>query len=181
MPLLTRFWKVTRKHLCQNLLFNEVTGFAWNFIKKGTLAQTFFCEFCKILKVAFSLSKTICVICLIESPLKMMKNDFYFVLKVLFRFKIFKGYLRYKMLTSQNVSSEAQIKIFLFRRKIIFRYQDIQIFVFLTVPWFTKSVRSQWVLVHETRCIFKYILWTTIHEVIKLGQLIDIGKGNNLQ
>ena len=155
MPLITPFWKVTRKHLCQNLLFNEVAGFAWNFIKKGTLAQIFFCEFCKILKVAFSPSKTICVICLIESPLKMMKNDFYFVLKVLFRFKIFKGYLRYKMITSQNVSSEAQIKIFLFRRQVMFCSQDIQVYVLLTISWFTESVTSWWVLVLEIRCVFE--------------------------
>ena len=34
--------------------------------------------------------KKICIICLIESPLKMMKNGFYFILKTLFLFKIFK-------------------------------------------------------------------------------------------
>ena len=34
--------------------------------------------------------KKICIICLIESPLKMMKNGFYFILKALFLFKIFK-------------------------------------------------------------------------------------------
>ena len=37
----------------------------------------------------------------------------------------------------------------------MFRSQDIQVFVFLTIPWFTKSVASRWV--HETRCIFEYI------------------------
>ena len=47
---------------------------------------------------------------------------------------IVKGYLRYKTITSQNVPSEAQIKNFLFRRKIMFRSQDIQVFVFLTIP-----------------------------------------------
>ena len=47
---------------------------------------------------------------------------------------LFKGYLRYKTITSQNVPSEAQIKNFLFRRKIMFRSQDIQVFVFLTIP-----------------------------------------------
>ena len=46
---------------------------------------------------------------------------------------IVKGYLRYKTITSQNVRSEAQIKNFLFRRKIMFRSQDIQVFVFLTI------------------------------------------------
>ena len=42
------------------------------------------------LKVGLSPSKKICVICLIESPLKMMKNAFYFVLKALFVLKVFK-------------------------------------------------------------------------------------------
>ena len=46
----------------------------------------------------------------------------------------FKGYLCYKTITSQNVSSEAQVKYFLFRRKVMFHSQDIQVFVFLTVP-----------------------------------------------
>ena len=43
-----------------------------------------------LLKAGLSPSKTICVICFIESPLKMMKNAFYFILKALFVFKIFK-------------------------------------------------------------------------------------------
>ena len=34
--------------------------------------------------------KKICVICLIESPLKLMKNAFYFILKALLVPKIFK-------------------------------------------------------------------------------------------
>ena len=41
-------------------------------------------------KVGLSLSKNICVICLIESPLKLMKNAFYFILKAPFVLKIFK-------------------------------------------------------------------------------------------
>ena len=40
-------------------------------------------------KVGLSPSKKICVICLIESPLKMMKNAFYFILKALFVLKLF--------------------------------------------------------------------------------------------
>ena len=46
------------------------------------------------IKVGLSPSKKICVICLIESPLKMMKNAFYFILKSLFVLKIFKFLLR---------------------------------------------------------------------------------------
>ena len=37
----------------------------------------------------------------------------------------FKGYLRYKTITSQNEPSKALIKNLLFRRKIMFRSQDI--------------------------------------------------------
>ena len=72
-----------------------------------------------------------------------------------------------------------RLRIFLFHRKIMFHSQDIQVFVFLTIPWFTKSVTSQWVLVHETKCIFENIFWTTNHEATKLGQLIDISKDHN--
>ena len=67
--------------------------------------------------------------------------------------------------------------IFLVHRKVKFRSQDIQVFVFL--PWLTKSVTSWWVLIHETGCIFEYIFWTTGHDVTKLGHLINISKGNN--
>ena len=41
-------------------------------------------------KVGLSPSKKICATCLIESPLKMMKNAFYFILKALLVLKIFK-------------------------------------------------------------------------------------------
>ena len=42
------------------------------------------------LKVGLSPSKKNCVISFIESPLKVMKNVFYFVLKSLLFFKLFK-------------------------------------------------------------------------------------------
>ena len=42
------------------------------------------------IKVGLPPSKKNCVICFIESPLKMMKNAFYFILKALFFLKIFK-------------------------------------------------------------------------------------------
>ena len=63
----------------------------------------------------------------------------------------------------------------------MFRYQDIQDFVFLTIPWFSKSVTSWWVLAQETGSIFEDIFWTTTHEVTKLGQLIDTSKGKYFQ
>ena len=36
------FAKFTGKYMCQSLFFNKVPG-RWNFIKKETLAQVFFC------------------------------------------------------------------------------------------------------------------------------------------
>ena len=41
-------------------------------------------------KIGILLSKNICVICFIESPLQMMKSAFYFILKAYFVLKIFK-------------------------------------------------------------------------------------------
>ena len=74
-----------------------------------------------------------------------------------------------------------RLRIFLFRRKIMFLSQYIQVYVFSTIPWFAESLMSQWVLVHETRCTFEYVFWTTTHEVTKLGQFIDISKDNDFQ
>ena len=37
----------------------------------------------------------------------------------------------YKTITSQNVSSEAQVKFFFIYRKVMFHSQDIQIFLYL--------------------------------------------------
>ena len=51
----------------------------------------------------------------------------------------FKGYLRYKTITSQNVSSEAQVIIFLFRRKVMFLIKDIQFFVSLAIPYLANQ------------------------------------------
>ena len=45
-------------------------------------------------------------------------------------------------------------RLWIFRRKVMFHSQHIQVFIFLTIPWFTKPVTSWWVLVHETGCIF---------------------------
>ena len=93
--------------------------------------------------------------CIIYRPLKHQKKA---------KNSYSKDYLHYKTITSQNVSSEAQVKnFFLLCRKVMFYSQDIQVFVFLTIPWFIKSMTSWWVLVHETGCVFEYIFWTTTH------------------
>ena len=71
------------------------------------------------------------------------------------RRSVLKGYLHYKTITSQNV---LRLRIFLFHRKVIFRSRDLQVFVFLTIPWFIKSVTPWWILVHETVQFWIYIL-----------------------
>ena len=55
--------------------------------------------------------------------------------------------------------------------------QDIQVFVFLTIPWWQNLWRHD--EYYETKYIFEYIFWITTHEVTKLGQLIDINQSNN--
>ena len=49
-----------------------------------------FLVFSSVIKVGLSLSKKACVISLIENPLEMMKNAFYFILQALFVLKLFK-------------------------------------------------------------------------------------------
>ena len=87
----------------------------------------------------------------------------------------FKGYLRYKTITSQNVPFEAHVMdFFWFHRKFMFRSRDI--LIFLTIPWFTKSVTSWWVLAHKTGCIFEYIFWTTTHKSPNLAKWYKQGQ-----
>ena len=43
---------------------------------------------------------------------------------------------------------------FFYSAENLFCSHDIQVFEFLAIPWFSKSVTS-WVLVHETGCIFE--------------------------
>ena len=54
------------------------------------------------------------------------------------------AYLQYKMCHLRQ-----RLRIFLFCRKVMFDIQDIQVFIFLTITWFTISVMSWWVLRHR--------------------------------
>ena len=65
----------------------------------------------RVIKVGLSPSKKNCVISLIESPLKVMKNGFYFILKALFVLKIRKIRLTSKFMTSQPGSQTIAIHI----------------------------------------------------------------------
>ena len=61
----------------------------FNSVKKNKLS--FRCVNTSVIfKVELSPSKKFFVVCFNESPLKMMKNAFYFILKALFILKIFK-------------------------------------------------------------------------------------------
>ena len=51
-----------------------------------------------------------------------------------------------------------RFRIFLFCREVMFCSIEIQVFVFQTIPWFTKSVTSCSVLVHETVHFWIYLL-----------------------
>ena len=62
-----------------------------HFYLKKTPTKVFPCEVCEIFKAGLLPSKNkFFFICFNESPLKMMKNAFYFILKAPFVFKIFK-------------------------------------------------------------------------------------------
>ena len=53
--VLRNFIKFTGKHMCERVSFLiKLHPSVCNFIKRETLAQVFFCEFCKISKNAFS-------------------------------------------------------------------------------------------------------------------------------
>ena len=41
------------------------------------------------------------------------------------------------------------LRIFLLHRKVMFRSRDVQLFVFLTILWFSKSVMSWWVCTRD--------------------------------
>ena len=64
---------------------HKITGW-FSFLSKAKNSLTFGWTF----KVGLSPSNKICVICFIESLLKMMKNTFYFILKAIFVLKIFR-------------------------------------------------------------------------------------------
>ena len=54
-----------------------------------------------------------------------------------------------------------RLRIFLFHQKVMFLPWDIQVFLFLTIHWFTKYVMSWWVLilvVHQTVHFWIYLL-----------------------
>ena len=71
-----------------------------------------------------------------------------------------KGYLRCKMITPQNLSSEAQVKSFFISWKTYVPFSRYSSFC---ISNHSMIYQMSWVLVHETGCIFEYIFWTTTY------------------
>ena len=118
----------------------------WNISIRYTLYQIVCWNFqvvvlrCLSLKGGY-LPEFDCITCLMVISIQ---NNFFFHC---FGLQYLKCYLSYKTMISKS--------IFLFRRKVMFCYQDIQVFAFLT--------RRQDDRVQETGYIFEYIFRTTIN------------------
>ena len=94
--------------------------------------------------------------------------------------RAFKGYLCYKMITSQIVPSEAQIKNFFISKKNYVPFWRYSSFCIFNHPMIYKICDVTMSIIIWDNMHFWIIFWTTTHEVTKLGLLIDISKGNNL-
>ena len=69
---------------------NKLFGQLFDILPKSLISLKIFNSKFSYIKVRLSPFKTNCVNCFIETPLKMIKNAFYFILKALFGLKIFK-------------------------------------------------------------------------------------------
>ena len=70
--------------------YSMTSGRLWNYYRDDVDNVIDNASDGKSFKVGLSPSKKMCVICFIESPVKMIKNVFYFILKTFFILKIFK-------------------------------------------------------------------------------------------
>ena len=91
------------------------------------------------LKIGLSPSKKICIIWLIKSPLKMTKNAFYFILKVLSILKIFKFLSRY----FGHVWKTAWLKRLRLTSKFMTSQPGFQAIAILILPNISKGKGSQ--------------------------------------
>ena len=105
------------------------------------------------IKVWPSSSKKNCVICLIKSPLKMMKNTFYFLLKALFVLKIFKFFVTTFRLCRKN---------------------DLIRKITLTSKFITSQPGLQTIAKH----ILPNISQSKGNQTMKFGQLMEYNKTN---
>ena len=91
-------------------------------------------------------------------------------------FNELKGYLRYKTITSQNVPSEAQIKNFFISNKSYVLFSSFCIF---NRPMIYQICDVTMNISTRDNVHFWIYLLNHNYEVTKLGQLIDMSKGNN--
>ena len=78
--VLRNFAKIKGKHLCQSLFFNKV--------KKQTLAQVLYCEFCEIFKNTF-FTEYLWATAFRDLKLVLLKCDFYIIAHFLLTFIVF--------------------------------------------------------------------------------------------
>ena len=100
------FAKFLRKHLCQSLFLKKLKLSPCNLIGKETVPLAFSFYFYKIFKGPLSglrqFLKT-------ENPLKLMKNDFYLILKALLLLKIFTFLSWLSGLAGQRLEKKAKV------------------------------------------------------------------------
>ena len=98
---LCQYWKIHNQAEIYKEVFSENIVVFWTAVIISSLTRntrppnfrimlTLGVYILRRIKVGLSTSKKICVICWIESPLKMMKNAFYFILKAFLVLKTFK-------------------------------------------------------------------------------------------
>ena len=63
----------------------------------------------------------------------------------------------------------------------MFRSQDIPVFVFLTIPWFTKSVMMNIGTGDRIHFWIYCLNHSSLSNQTEICQLIDMNKGNNFQ
>ena len=108
------------------------------------------------IKIGLSPSKKNCVICFIESPLKVMKNAFYFILKAPFVLEIFKFFL----MTFWSCRKNGLI------RKVNFKIHEV-------TAWLTNNYNTR-----ISRISTPNISRSKDNQTMKLSQLIEYNKRN---
>ena len=83
-----------------------------------------------------------------------------------------------KMIASEIADLKTGFNIFLSYGNVIFRFWDINVFMFETVLTTWRVVVSWWELAHEVEHVLEYNFWISNNLDIKLRQLISIIMGN---
>ena len=76
---------------------------------------------------------------------------------------LFKGHLRYKTITSQNVLPDAQVKNFFVLQRNYVPFTGYLSFSIFNHPMIYQICNVMVSISTWDRCIFEYIFWTTTH------------------